>query len=429
MRNLNWYEWLVNEEPFALSSAGTPGDPSGIAMGAGGSSPQDQGVTDPTALPPPEQNPPPEDVTQDPEFPDMPDDMTDESTDFETWKAEYLQMAIDGETYELKASLEDINSRPGLTAPQKKFIYDNIQIQTIREDGSVENLTKEIKKLVKQEMDLNNPGTILIQHIHAALEKDLFVPGVFIKLSALYGLKGDLHRKFIAALLGAVQVGGGKNMEDLILSEKEYSINVSTRFATEFGNLNLGSWCLEEDDVRFLEEPERKRLEEGSPEEKDVLRRRVVMESIAAKFEKKSFIIHVTGDDGTVYGLGWDISESLKSAYQEGKLVVRTRKSADSKAMIDENGQIVPLFDLFIYYQMDKGEVDESGDQKLTKTRFMEWRDGSLYLTADLETVRNAASGMSGISFKELPFHGNPSDIQRLAQCIPSAHEMLLRRC
>jgi len=253
---------------------------------------------------------------------------------------------------------------------------------------------------------------------------------IFIKLKGLLGMKGDLHRKFISALIGAVQVGTGGNNEDVIYNEREYSIRLSTRYNDKWGKLDIGKWSLKEDDVeKYLTEPEQKRLEEGSPEEKDVLRRRIVMESIAETFKKRGFIVNVVGEDGTIYTLGWDISGSLKNAYTDGKLVVRTSVGESSDAMINDNGEIIPYMDIKIKYSKETGELDEDGKPIKEETDFMERIDGMLFLTAQFNILKEASSGFSGMVLKEIPYSGNPSDLLVIQRCVPNSSEILTRQC
>jgi hypothetical protein len=246
----------------------------------------------------------------------------------------------------------------------------------------------------------------------------------------LRGMKGECHRGFIAALLGAIQVGSGAFNEDLIFNEKDYAIRISTRFNSRFGDVHLGEWSLKTDDPeRYLKPPELKRLEEGSPEERDVLRRRVVMESIAEAFKTRAFIINVVGTDGTIYTFGWDIASSLRSAYHEGKLVIRARDDSSTEAMIDGDGAIIPFVDIKIMYVQNTGEMDENGKPIKQEVEFLSRRYGQLFLTAQLSTVKEASSAFQGIIFKEMPWDGNPSDILTLTRCIPSLPELILRQC
>jgi hypothetical protein len=192
----------------------------------------------------------------------------------------------------------------------------------------------------------------------------------------------------------------------------------------------LGSWSLREDDPeRYLSEPELKRLSDGSPQERDVLRRRIVVESIAKQFEEQAFIINVVSDDGTIYYLGWDISNALRGAYTEGKVVVKTVKSENSEAMISDDGQIVAMIDLKIYFVKETGGQDKFGDQEMEEIEFMERRNGMLFLTAGLATIKEAAESMQGTEFKEVPYPGNPSDLKAIKRCVYSAHDLLMRQC
>src|SRR5690606_40931921 len=60
------------------------------------------------------------------------------------------------------------------------------------------------------------------------------------------------------------------NEENIIFNETEYAIKIPTRFGSQWGEMQLGSWSLREDDPeRYLSDPELKRLQGGSPEEKD----------------------------------------------------------------------------------------------------------------------------------------------------------------
>jgi hypothetical protein len=253
---------------------------------------------------------------------------------------------------------------------------------------------------------------------------------VFIKIKGLLGAKGDMHRKFISSLIGAVQVGSGANTEDLIYNEKDYSIRISTRFNDKWGRVEIGKWCLkEEDPEKYLSEPEIKRLEEGSPEERDVLRRRIVMESIGNTFKKRAFIIHVVSKDGTINSIGWDLGTSLRNAYTEGKLLVKTILSQNSEAMIDDDGKILPAVDMKIVYLKNTGSLDKDGKPVIEENDFMERIDGILYLTASQQILKEASSSFTGLLWQEIPYNGNPSDLRVLMRCVPSASECLLRVC
>jgi len=439
-------DWLIAEQspgagsgpdPFGGGPGATAGPPGMPGAGAAGPPPGDPSVANP---PPNQMGTPPKDqaggqpgdqpdVTNDPQTPDMPKDQGGDSPDFEQWKNLYFKESIKGDTQKLIDMIHQIRDLDLDTYP-RKFVEDNLQVQFLRQNANIEQSSKEIRKLLREELDQNNPSVSVVNHIWNTLQTHPELNNVFIKLNGCLGMKGDLHRKYIAALIGGVQVGTGGNAEDVIYNEKEFSIRLSTRFNARFGMVDIGKWSLREDDPeRYLSEPELKRLDEGSPEEKDVLRRRVVMESIAETFKTRAFVANVVGTDGTVYTLGWDLTNSLRSAYTEGKLIVKTSMGEESEAMIDDNGAIIPFMDLKILYQKETGQTDEDGNPEMEDHEFMVRREGTLFMTAQLNIIREAGSAFQGIVFKELPYQGNPSDLRVLQRCVPSAPEILLRNC
>jgi hypothetical protein len=205
---------------------------------------------------------------------------------------------------------------------------------------------------------------------------------------------------------------------------------MSTRFNSLFGDVSLGTWSLKEDDPeKFLSEPELKRLQNGSPDEKDVLRKRVIMESIAQQFETRAFIIHVAGEEGTIYGLGWDVAGSLRAGYGEGKLIIKSDRVDSQEATIDEEGTIRPLMAINIYLVKETGEQDAGGNPEKHEEEFMSLKNGMLFLSASLDTIRNASSMLQGMALKEVPYRGNPSDLKVLQRCVYTAHDLLLKQC
>lgn len=430
-----WYAEAIGDAPM------TPGG--GPPMGAGGFPPMgmappppagDPNVANPAppamAPPPQQQQQPPQqmpDVSMDPQAPDMPEEQDD--MDFQQWKDAYLKESVKGDVNKLIDMVHQVRDLD-LEPYPRKFVEDNLQILFLRQHANIDKAGKEIRKLIKQELDQNNPSVSVVNHMNNVLQTMPELNNVYIKLKGLLGMKGDLHRKFVASIIGGVQVGSGGNNEDVIYNEKDYSIRISTRFNDRWGKVDLGKWSLREDDPeRYLTEPEQKRLEEGSPEEKEVLRRRVVMESIAETFNKRAFIVNVVGQDGTVYTLGWDLAGSLRAAYTEGKLVVRTMQSQNSEAMINDDGAIIPFVDLKVKFIRETGEIDEDGKPEKEEHEFMERIDGMLFLTAQFNIIREAASSFQGIVLKETPYTGNPSDLRVLERCVPSASEILMRQC
>jgi len=397
--------------PDAMAQSPVPGDPS--ATNVPGAEAPKAGIPD---------------VAGDPQAPDMPEKVSEQ--DFEQWKNAFFRESVKGDVSKLIEMIQQVRDMD-LEPYPRKFVEDNLQILFLRQNANIDKVCNQIRREIKQNLDQNNPSVSVVNHMEGAIQSVPELNSVFIKLKGLLGMKGDLHRKFIASLIGAVQVGSGGNSEDLIYNERDYSIRISTRFNDKWGRLDIGKWSLRQDDPeRYLAEPEQKRMQDGSPEEKDVLRRRVVMESIAETFKKRSFVVNVVGQDGTIQTLGWDISGSLRNAYTSGKLVVRTVQSDNQEAMIDDDGAIVPYVDIKVKYVKDaEGGVAEDGSPAKEEHDFMERIDGILFLTAQYKILKEAASSFSGIVLKEAPYNGNPSELRTIMRCVPNAPEVLLRQC
>lgn len=393
---------------------GSPGDP------MGGQQPTNMAVDD--------QPGEDQDIANDPAFPDMPED-TGGDQDFELWKMKFVKESIKGDPHALVQKILQIRDRE-LDPYPRKFVEDNLDINFLRQNANLFEASTEIRKLIKKDLDRTNPGTSVVNHITTVLDKSPLLNEVYVKLVGLGEAKGGQHRKFVAALTGAVQVGSGGQNEDLVFEEADYSIRISTRFNTKWGDVTIGRWYLREDDPeRYLKGPELERLDGGSPEERDVLRRRIVIESIADRYMERAFIINVVGPDGTVYHLGWDLGNCLKAAYLDGKLVVRTRDNDTKEAFIDEEGSIVAVPNMDIYYVKESESLSHSGKTELEELEFISHRDGYLYLSAPLDLVKEASVSLQGMLFRETLWQGNPSDLLRVQRCVPSSPEILLRQC
>lgn len=433
-------DWLVEQDIPPLAgqpdpAAGMGGAPMGT--GPGGFEQGGPAGTDPNQQPPdvtqqgvPEQ--PPEDVTQDPQQPEMPDELED--LDFEQWKNEFFKQTVVGDPNELIEIIKQVRER-NLETYERKFVEDNFQIQKLRTNANVRQASDKLRNLLKKELDKNNPSVSIVGHLEEVLKTMPELTNVFIKITGCLGAKGDAHRKYLAALLNAVQVGSGAASEDIVINEKQsqvspkgFSIGISTRFNSQFGDVVLGKWELKEDDPdRILKEPELARLENGSPEEKEALRKRICIESIMDRFKTRAFLINVVDNDGTVITVGLDLANCVRSAFRDGKLVVKFVKSENSEAMIEDNGAIVAFMDMKVHYRKSTGKLDADGNKEYQELPFMERRDGLLFLTANISLLSEAASTLQGVACSLIPYAGNPSDLKALARSVPDVTELLLR--
>jgi hypothetical protein len=366
-------------------------------------------------------------LSNDPVAPDMPEDKP--AQNYESWKNGYYRELINGDTLKLIEMLQSIRD-DNLEPYQRKFVEDNLQVQFLRQQANINKASELIRKSMRNELDPNNPATSIINYFVNELQGMPEVLNIFIKLYGLYGIKGDLHRKFIASLLCAAQVGAGATNEDIVYNTKKYSIKISTRFNNKFGMIDLGRWTLKaEDPSDYLTDSENEMMNSGAPQERDVLRKRVIIESMADNFKKRAYLVNSVGEDGTVYFMGFDFSNSLRDGYDEGKLAVKIYQNDASPASINAKGEIVELYNIKVVYQKETGKVDESGMPVYDEYDFITQIDDQLFLTASPEILKQASFAFQGISFKSVPFQGNPSDLKVTMRCVPSASEILCRLC
>jgi hypothetical protein len=364
----------------------------------------------------------------DPVAPDMPDDEQREQN-FEQWKNKYFKETVKGDVNTLLDLINSMRNKDLDTYP-RKFLEDNLQVCYLRQNANIEKASQQIRKTIKEQLDHNNPSMTLVQSMMSALQPMPELSNVFIKMLGLYSNKADLHRKYVAALFGGVQVGSGGANEDIIFNQKEYSIRISTRMQSKFGMVDLGKWNMDsQDPEKFLSEAELDRLENGSPDEKEILRKRIIIESIADNFSMRAFIINVVDQNGTIYFIGSDFSNALRDAYTEGKIIVKSLVNDYAETFYNSEGQMVTLPEIKIMYNTNTGKLNAEGEPVMIENEFISRRDGMLFLTASLEVLKEASTSFQGLIIKEIPYVGNPSDIQTLVRCIPSAPEQILRNC
>lgn len=364
---------------------------------------------------------------EEPSSPDLPKQI--ENMDFAAWRNKFFRESIKNDVNALLNMINSIRDKQ-LSTYQRKFVEDNLQVCFLRQNANIARASVEMRKKIRDDIDTANPSTSIVNHFNTVLSAAPELVNTFIKISGLYSNKADLHRKYIASLLGAIQVGSGGQQEDLVYNEKTYSMKISTRFNSKFGAVDLGRWALQQDDPqKYLSDSELEKLESGAPEEKKVLRHRIIIESVASYFSKRLYLVNILAENGTIYFIGFDLANLLRSGYENGAFVVSTFQNDSSEALFNPEGEITTLMDIKIQFQKEVGEMDENGMPLKEKTEFLSKKDGMIFLNATLDTLKEASNVVNGLLVKEIPYNGNPSDLVTLIRCVPSASELILRNC
>ena len=185
--------WLEEQE-------GPPPLPGAADADMGGPDVTDvSGASQQETPPETQQESPPEDVSEDPESPDMPEDEEENDDDFEVWKSNYFKESIKGDAEKMMEMISPMRNKE-MEPYQRKFVEDNWNVQLLRMNANVAEASKQVRKSIRDQLDKNNPATSVINHVANALETVQGLKDAYIRMMGYSGNKGELHRKFLAAL-------------------------------------------------------------------------------------------------------------------------------------------------------------------------------------------------------------------------------------
>ena len=211
-------------------------------------------------------------------------------------------------------------------------------------------------------------GTEVLQIISDEIEKYNEINNVFLKLPSFYSMKSDLFRKIICSLTNGIQVGSGGTLEDIFIpiSEGGDGIKVCTRIYTDFGNIQIGKWSIKYNDPeKYLSESELEKLNySGSPEEKEVLRKRVIIESIAENFKDKVYIVFITNPNtGEIHQIGFNFSNLVRDGWKNGYISVSFKANVGKgEAGVKIDGELIDLQNIEIeFIKENPDKIDKEG--------------------------------------------------------------------
>lgn len=280
-------------------------------------------------------------------------------------------------------------------------------------------------------------GTELYSIISEYVEQSTTITEMFLKLPSFYSMKADLFRKSICSLTNGIQIGSGGTLEDIFIpiAENGVGIKVCTRCYTSFSNIQIGKWAIQfNDPENFLSDSELEKLNNsGSPEEKEVLRKRIVIESIANHFQDKIYIILVVDpENGRRHELGFNFAELLRDGWKNGYLSVHFRPSVGrGEAGVQVDGELIDLQEIQIdYLQKNPDKLDEEGMPTTENIELMKLNNGYLYLTILEEHFNNFSNdAQRGLFYQMKDFDRDSESLEVIQKCIPDIKEILLKKC
>lgn len=280
-------------------------------------------------------------------------------------------------------------------------------------------------------------GTELMSIFSNEIDRYEMVKDVLQKLPSFYSMKADLFRKTIASLMNAVQIGSGGTLEDLFIpiGENGVGIKVCTRFYTMFGNIQIGKWSVQfNDPENFLSDVELEKLtNSGSPEEKEILRKRVVIESLSENFKDKVYVVMIVNPNtGQRHEIGFNFSELVKDGWKNGYISVDFKASVgEGSAGVKVDGELIDLQEIHIsYVKTSVDKLDEEGMPSKELIDLLELKNEQLYLTISQEEFINFVNdAQAGIFYSSKEFDRGPEELKKVQRCVPDIKEIVLRQC
>lgn len=293
------------------------------------------------------------------------------------------------------------------------------------------------KEEIPPEMSQSISGVELYSIISEEIDRYPNIVNTMIKLPSFYSMKSDLYRKTIAALMNGVQIGAGGTLEDLFIpiTKGGVGIKVCTRCYTEFGNIQIGKWRLQfNDPENYLSDTELEKLNNtGSPEEKEVLRKRVVIESVAEAFKNKIYIILISDpNDGSRHEIGFNFYDLIMDGWKNGYISINFRASVGrGEAGVKVNGEMIDLQDIVIeYIKEDSSNLDEEGLPSKEHIELMKLKNGYLYMVIMGQDFSDFVNdSQSGVFYSKKYFDNGPEELHKIQRCVPDIKEIMLKQC
>ena len=349
------------------------------------------------------------------EAPEAPKEDNLELLDFDSFRDEYIDATVNEKPDALLEKLDQLRGIVDLGPKERKFLNDNIHILLLMREQEIYDASR---KLHRVELALD-----LVSQLSETLDKTAILNEVPIKLPSFFGMKADLYRKFVAALCGGVQIGSGATVEDIVISPTKGQRHlISTRFYTDFGSIEIIPWTLSPGDPElFLKDIERERLQNGSPEEKNVLLKRVILASISKLIKGRVFLICLLNPStGKRTDIGLQLDQFLLEGYSKGAIQIEIAKD-EEKVGVLQRGGTTPLGRIQFVFK---------GDDPASKPSvLMEVQDGVLCLVADGDVIEDSINMIGNGVLNKSEFEGSDEDLDKTQRCVPTIQEMILKRC
>ena len=355
----------------------------------------------------------------------------DTAIEFDLEKEEFKKLIADGKDEEAMDKLMGLRGQENIKPLDRKFIEDNLAVLSLAEDTNLAEVREAIKKLANKD-----EGTMVSSLLDEEINKSDTLKQVLIKMSNFGASKADMFRKVFACCVSGVQIGFGGTSPDIEKPKKvkkgeepatEEPETYSTRCYSKFGTIEVGDWMPKPDDPeKFLTEEELARFRgEGSPNEQEALRQRIIIDSMIERFSGRDFVVLVSNyETGKCTLIQLNFVTFVKEGYTTGKIVPKISTDATTTASISTNGEWIPLSDIDLVY------LKEDIEGKIDELPFVKCTDSKIYLViSEYDFVSLSTDVSSGVFFQEYTYEADVESLRTIQRCVPDIKEMLLRKC
>lgn len=344
-------------------------------------------------------------------------------SDFYEFMVAYLETAM-GKFYNepdvLRGSL-DVAYRhiKKMTPSQRNFIEINRSTASLLEETIFLNIQKSIVKSIREDTLWETMYDFFdsIPEMNAAIQR----------LPMLGPDKNNLYRQIGAALTRGVVVPGVQGGEVLFFDkEKEIKRSIFQAYS-DWGYMKLGKINIKRDSLKeYLTGDEIQKIEKGSPEEKRVLRNRLVIEAIASQLGGITYsILVIDPDSGNWDALTFD-SEWFRSAYEAGQItVIESFEDPDGNLYIDDDYDLVSVnnWGIALLSNEDRAE-NQTGERVVVKNPIAVLDGTDFIFTISKENAKKLEMDVREFLWKQ----GDVESLREIQKKIPNAKEKIMKR-
>lgn len=322
----------------------------------------------------------------------------------------------------LEKTLNEMSARAD-TPAFRTFIAANLSAITLLDESVVVEAQKKIRR--------GKAADKTAEELVAAMEQELTerkeLAEAVQRISALGSNRGNSWRQLVAALCGGAVVPGpiGGEVQVPIGSKKRGEILILRPQAyLGWGAVDLGKVGLtSESPTEYLGGEEQTKLGSGAPEERRVLRNRMVIEAIADQLGGGVYALLVVEQSGSWHTAYFD-SEMFREAYEQGTItVIEPYPQPGGVLAFDADGNIVntAAWGLSLI-DKNSGVVDPAtGEKKFDAVQVAESKGERLVYTGDGEQLAELGSSVYDHSWT-----GEPKDLESIRRSVPSARETIM---